>query len=226
MKLYRFFKEKPYTLLSAYWFIQILWYQIALKVSIFGNEVIMIPFNSIDNLIPFCEWFIIPYVLWYPFILCVNVYLARKGEKQEYMYLALMTIIGMVICMGGNTIFPTEIIRDENLIENLGRSNILTKFTAFIYSCDNPPRLVFPSMHVYGSVVLAAAMLKCKAAKLWMNIASVTLSVLICLSTMFIKQHSVIDFASALLLFTVLHIGYILVLKIKDRKSLKEKGVR
>ena len=181
----------------------------------------MIPFNSIDNLIPFCELFIIPYVLWYPYILFVNVYLARNGSKKEYMYLALMTIIGMVICLGGNTVFPTQIIRDESLIENLGRSNLLTKFTAFIYSCDTPPRLVFPSMHVYGSVVLAAAMLRCKAAKLWINIASVTLCVLICLSTMFIKQHSVIDFASALLLFTVLHIGYIIVSKIKSNKGIR-----
>ncbi len=225
MKLYRFFKEKPYTLLSLYWLVQIAWYQVALRFSIFGNEVIMIPFNSIDNLIPFCELFILPYVLWYPYILFVNVYIARNGNKQEYMYLALMTIIGMVICLAGNTVFPTQIIRDENLIENLGRSNIFTKLTAFIYSCDTPPRLVFPSMHVYGSVVLAAAMLRCKATKRWINIASVTLCVLICLSTMFIKQHSVIDFASALLLFAVLHIGYIIILKIKN-KSLQEKGVR
>lgn len=178
----------------------------------------MIEFNSIDAVIPFCEWFIIPYVLWYPFILFTNVLLARKGTKSEYMYLAIMTIVGMVICLVGNTVFPTEIARDPNLLENLGRSNILTKLTAFIYACDDPPRVVFPSMHVYGSIVLAAALIKSKNVKSYVKVCGTVLAVLICLSTVFVKQHSVIDLVAAVILFALLHIVYIVTLKIKSAR--------
>lgn len=183
-----------------------------------ADGYIMIEFNSIDAVIPFCEWFIIPYVLWYPFILFTNVLLARKGTKSEYMYLAIMTIVGMVICLVGNTVFPTEIARDPNLLENLGRSNILTKLTAFIYACDDPPRVVFPSMHVYGSIVLAAALLKSKNVKSYVKVCSTVLAVLICLSTVFVKQHSVIDLVAAVILFALLHIVYIVTLKIKSAR--------
>lgn len=178
----------------------------------------MVEFNGIDAVIPFCEWFIIPYVLWYPFILFTNVLLARNGTKSEYMYLAIMTIVGMVTCLVGNTVFPTEIARDPNLLENLGRSNILTKLTAFIYACDDPPRVVFPSMHVYGSIVLAAALIRSKNVKRYIKISGTVLAVLICLSTVFVKQHSIIDLVAAVILFTVLHITYIIVLKVKSAR--------
>ena len=219
IKLINFFKKKPYTLLSLYWFLQIAWYSVLGKIPGFADGYIMVEFNALDNLIPFCELFITVYVVWYPYILLTNVLLARKGTKSEYMYLALMTVIGMGMCMVGNTFFPTELVRDPELLENLGRSNILVKLTGFVYSCDYPPRTVFPSMHVYGSIVLAAALIRCKCAKNSLKIVATILSVLICLSTVFVKQHSVIDLFASVIIFIVLHIGYIMVSKIKNKTS-------
>ena len=183
-----------------------------------ADGYIMVEFNDVDALIPFCEWFILPYVLWYPFILFTNVLLARNGTKNEYMYLAILTTVGMLTCLIANTICPTEIARDPNLLENLGRSNILTKLTAFIYACDDPPRVVFPSMHVYGSIVLAAALIRSKNVKRYIKLSGTVLAVLICLSTVFVKQHSIIDLVAAVILFTVLHITYIIVLKVKSAR--------
>lgn len=212
-----FFKRKPYGLFSAYWFIQIIWYQVLMRLPNYSDRSIRIPFNSVDELIPFCEIFIIFYVLWYPFILYTNVFILRNGTKSEFMYLSLMTVIGMVICMAGNTLFPTELIRDEALLENLGRSNILTRLTQVIYAADSPPRIVFPSMHVYGSLVLGGAMLRCKSASVTLKIIAGALSVLICLSTVFVKQHSVIDLVAGVLLFIILHFIYVAVLRLKRK---------
>lgn len=184
----------------------------------FADGYIMVEFNSVDAMIPFCEWFILPYVLWYPFILFTNVLLAKNGTKKEYMYLAIMTIAGMLVCLITNTICPTEIARDPNLLENLGRSNILTKLTAFIYACDDPPRVVFPSMHVYGSVVLAAALVRSRNVKGYIKTSCTVLAVLICLSTVFVKQHSIIDLVAAVILFAILHTVYIIVEKIKGAR--------
>ncbi len=218
-KFINVFKQKPYAFLSFYWFLQITWYAVITKISVFGQEYIPVEFTALDKLIPFCEIFILPYVLWYVYILVENVYMINRCTKSEYLYLAIMTIAGMLICMVGNTLFPTELVREENLLQNLGRDNMLIRLTGLVYAADSPPRIVFPSMHVYGSVVLAAAMLRSNVKRLY-KICSTVLSVLICLATVFIKQHSVTDMFGALILFAVLHTVYEIILKAKKREPL------
>jgi len=57
---------------------------------------------------------------------------------------------------------------------------------------------VLPSLHVAYSLGIASVWVKEKGAYLWWKIFVVVAVILICLSTMFIKQHSAADFFAAL----------------------------
>ena len=80
--------------------------------------------------------------------------------------------------------------------------------TGWIY-CKN----VFPSIHVYNSIGCAIALIKCYDFRnsITMKIFASTSAILITLSTMFIKQHSVLDAVSAGILAIIL---YILIYKV------------
>lgn len=85
-------------------------------------------------------------------------------------------------------------------------SPLQTYLLNFIYSSDKAMN-VFPSIHVYNSIVCAVALLKCKEfkGKHWMTFLAITSAVLISLSTMFIKQHSILDVLAACILALVIY---------------------
>ena len=57
---------------------------------------------------------------------------------------------------------------------------------------------VCPSLHVAYSIGIASVWLKEKTASAVAKTAVVVFVILVCLSTMFIKQHSVVDFFAAI----------------------------
>ena len=77
----------------------------------------------------------------------------------------------------------------------------------FIYTADKSQN-VFPSIHVFNSIGCAIALIKCndfKHSKGMITFASVS-AIMITLSTMFIKQHSILDAISACVLAIILYI--------------------
>ena len=79
---------------------------------------------------------------------------------------------------------PTEFPRD----------NIFTDLVRWLYRTDTPTN-VLPSIHVFNSLAIHMSLTNCEALRNRKGIrrASLVLTVLIILSTMFLKQHSVID---------------------------------
>lgn len=144
----------------------------------------------IDKMIPFCEWFILPYVLWYGYVSLPMVYLFFKS-RHDFLRMAVYLFSGMAVCMLICTVFPNAI---DFRPETLPRDNFLCSLTQLIYSNDRPTN-VFPSMHCYESVAICVAFLKARSINppKWVKIAMIVMAALICLSTVFIKQHSVID---------------------------------
>lgn len=188
-----YIKERKYVLLALYWPFNCLWYTV-LKACISDREVWLVE-SALDQYIPFCEWFVIPYVLWYVYIIAV-FYHAAKCEKQTFLRTAALGIGSMLLPMIFCTLVPNGIplsLRPD--FETLGRSNLLTKLVEFIYANDSPPRNCMPSMHVSASMALFFSLLRNEAlkGKKWIKIGAGILSVAISLSTVFIKQHSVLD---------------------------------
>lgn len=158
----------------------------------------------LDDYIPFCEYFIIPYYFWFVFVAAGCVYFFFKSQG-ECIRMGAYLIIGMSIAVAVCFIFPNG-LGDFRPAE-FPRENLFTDLVSFLYSADTSTN-VLPSLHVYNTLVIVVAVFKSKTfgrRHTAMKIAVSIIGVLICASTMFLKQHSVYDVLAAVFLAAVLY---------------------
>lgn len=147
----------------------------------------------LDDLIPFCEYFLIPYVFWYVLVVFSLGYFLLYNV-DSFKRLQTFIIVTQVAAMAVYILFPN---RQDLRPEVFPRDNFLTRCVELLYSVDTNTG-VCPSLHVAYSIGIASVWLKEKgASRLWKGFV-VAAVVLICLSTMFVKQHSAADFFAAL----------------------------
>lgn len=149
--------------------------------------------SPLDDKIPFCEWFLIPYVFWYLLIVISLVYFALYNT-EGFKRLQTFIIVTQVVAMAIYILFPN---RQDLRPTEFANDNILTQGVSFLYAFDTSTN-VCPSLHVAYSLGLASAWLKEKDVSVAWKTFVVVAVVLICLSTAFIKQHSVLDIFAAL----------------------------
>ena len=155
--------------------------------------IINIPF---DDMIPFIPEFIVPYFLWFPFMVAAIVYVFFR-DKREFFAMAWNLIIGMSLFIVVSFVFPNGL----TLHPQIETDSIFVWMVEYLHGIDTPTN-VLPSIHVFNSFACGVSL----GRVLWRRshkitaIASYAMAVLITLSTMFVKQHSVIDVVSALVL--------------------------
>ncbi len=147
----------------------------------------------IDDWIPFHEAFIIPYCFWYLLIVFSLGYFALYNV-DNFKKLSIFIIITQIVAMACYIIFPT---RQDLRPVVFPRDNFLADCMAFIYSFDTNTG-VCPSLHVAYSIGIGSVWLREKSAHVLWKIFVVFAVIMICLSTMFVKQHSAVDFFAAL----------------------------
>lgn len=147
----------------------------------------------LDDLIPFCEWFFIPYTFWYLLIVFSLGYFALYNV-DSFKRLQIFIMVTQALAMAAYILYPT---RQDLRPETFERDNLLTWGVRLLYSFDTNTG-VCPSLHVAYSIGIASVWLKEKGAHLLWKAFVVVAVILICLSTMFIKQHSAVDFFAAL----------------------------
>ncbi len=145
---------------------------------------------SIDDAIPFVEYFIIPYLLWFAYIAITVMYFFLKN-KNEFYRLCAFLFVGMTVFLIISTVYPNGHYLRPTVFE---RENIFTDLVRLLYRADTPTNL-FPSIHVYNSIGVNIAIWHSEEFKKSKSIryGSAVLMVSIILSTMFLKQHSVFD---------------------------------
>ncbi|MDO4519814.1 MAG: phosphatase PAP2 family protein [Eubacteriales bacterium] len=145
-----------------------------------------------DDMIPFCEYFIVPYLLWFPYVFLVVCYfIFFNKNKKEYYQLIGNLMMGMTLFLVVSYFYPNiQHLRPESFAHD----NIFTAMVAHLYATDTPTNIL-PSIHVFNSLAIHMALTNCEQLqeKKWLHTASFVLAVSIILSTMFLKQHSVID---------------------------------
>lgn len=149
--------------------------------------------STLDALIPFCEWFAIPYVFWYVLIVFSLVYFALY-DPDSFKKLMTFIIVTQVVAMTIYIVFPN---RQDLRPEMFERDNPLTRLMGFIYSVDTNTG-VCPSLHVAYSIGIASTWLKYRDASKGRKAFIVAAVILICISVAFVKQHSVVDIFAAL----------------------------
>lgn len=147
----------------------------------------------LDDLIPFCEYFLIPYVGWY-LLIVVSLGYFLLYNVDNFKRLQTYIIITQVVAMAAYIVYPSRQDLRPVVFE---RENVFTYAISFLYSFDTNTG-VCPSLHVAYSLGIASTWLREKTASpIWKSFI-VVFVILICLSTMFIKQHSAVDVLAAI----------------------------
>lgn len=157
----------------------------------------------LDDKIPFCEFFIVPYLLWFAYISVVVLYFFFK-DKQDYYRTCVFLFTGMTIFLIVSTLWPNGHHLRPAVMP---RDNIFSTVVAMLYKTDTPTNL-WPSIHVYNSLGAHFAVFRNEKLhrKPLAHIGSLVLCVSIILSTMFLKQHSVFDVLTAFIMAAVMYI--------------------
>ena len=188
------FKEKyPHIWVVSYFIVYMIWFVWLESRADEPYHVIHFP---LDDYIPFCEYFIIPYLLWFGYVGWGIGYFYLK-DRSEYFRLCAMLFTGMTIFLIVSTIYPNgHYLRPTTF----ARDNIFVHIVKWLYASDTATNL-FPSIHVYNSIAVNIAVWRSDAFKHKhaMRCGSAILMVSIILSTMFLKQHSVFDVVTGMI---------------------------
>lgn len=157
---------------------------------------------ALDDKIPFNEYFIVPYLLWFVYVAVPIVYFFFTS-KQEYYRICTFLFTGMTICLLICTFFPNG--TDLRPVVD-PQKNFCSWLVSLIHIADTSTN-VFPSIHAYNSIGVHCAIKHSPSLqnKRWIQIGSFVLMVSICLSTVFLKQHSAVDVVGAMILAYVMY---------------------
>jgi membrane-associated phospholipid phosphatase len=158
-----------------------------------------IMYTALDDLIPFCEYFLIPYLFWFVYLAGMVVY-TLLFDVECFVKLMKFIIITYSAALVIYFLFPTA---QELRPAAFERNNFFTGLISGYYDFDTNTN-VCPSLHVTGSLAaMFAAWNSRHFYKMkWKIVFSVT-ALLICMSTVFLKQHSILDVFAALIICVV-----------------------
>ena len=193
-----FFQKYRHALVLLYGLIYMPWFMWLESRSNLPYHVIHV---KLDDMIPFVEYFIVPYLLWFVYVAAVFVYLFFKNRREFYQY-CIFLFTGMTLFLIVSTLYPNGHLLRPN---TFARNNIFTFAVQILYQADTATN-IFPSLHVYNSIAAhrAVANSETLAGNRLIRGGSFVLMVSIILATMFLKQHSVLDVISGILLGLVM----------------------
>ena len=193
-----FFQKYRHALVLLYGLIYMPWFMWLESRSNLPYHVIHV---KLDDMIPFVEYFIVLYLLWFVYVAAVFVYLFFKNRREFYQY-CIFLFTGMTLFLIVSTLYPNGHLLRPN---TFARNNIFTFAVQILYQADTATN-IFPSLHVYNSIAAhrAVANSETLAGNRLIRGGSFVLMVSIILATMFLKQHSVLDVISGILLGLVM----------------------
>lgn len=159
--------------------------------------------SKLDEFIPFCEIFIIPYVFWFPYVAGAFIWFKKRGW-QDYSRLCAMVFSGLTICLIIYYVFPTGL--NLRLAADPHETGFLYNLVGMLRAIDTPTN-VCPSIHVMNTVMIFQAI--CSLENLKYRKAAIAvhfvIMVLICASTVMLDQHSIIDVICGIMMSFVIH---------------------
>ena len=147
----------------------------------------------LDDVIPFNEFFFIPYTFWFALVAGSLLWFFLY-DIPNFKNLSKFIIVTQVVAMAAYIIWPS---RQDLRPEVFPRDNFFTHLAAFIYAFDTPTG-VCPSLHVAYSVGIASTWAKRRESPWAWKIFVIFAAVVISIATAFVKQHSVVDIVCAI----------------------------
>ncbi len=190
-------KKYYHTFTFLYLIPYFIWFS-ALERKITADSEYHLIHSPIDDYIPFCEYFVIPYLLWFVYILAIGTWFYFK-DRRDFCRFSLFLYSGMQIFLIISTLWPNgQALRPD--LTTLGRDNVFIDLVQNVIYGNDTPTNIFPSIHVYNTIGACIAVIHTKSIpkdKLWIKILLVVQGLLIIASTVFMKQHSIIDVIGA-----------------------------
>lgn len=156
--------------------------------------------TPLDEKIPLITPFVIFYVLAYVQWVLNYVLIGRDSKKLCYKFVG-GDIISKIICLFFFILLPTTLVRPE-----ITGTDIFSRLVQFIYTVDSPVNL-FPSIHCLESwcCIRAAFQLHLKTTKRtrFYQIATILMSLGVFASTLFIRQHVIVDVFGGIAAFEI-----------------------
>ena len=191
-------KTHPYSL----WVLYYIPYLICFVLLEHFTDPKFIIHSPFDDMIPFCEYFIIPYLMWFPLMFLSLLYFLLK-DKETFINLCFFMFTGMSVSLFIYLILPNGL----DLRVEITSNNIFSWMVRMIQSVDDPSN-VCPSIHVASTLAIMMVVLRYDKFRhpLFAKGGVSLVAIGIILSTMFLKQHSIIDVAAGIALSLFLYI--------------------
>lgn len=164
--------------------------------------------TPLDKVIPFVPFFVLFYVLAY-LQWGLGYFFALRHSRQLCYETLLVDLIAKTVCLICFLAFPTAIQRPQVL-----GTDPWSALVRLIYQIDLPNNL-FPSLHCLTSWLLCRALWKISKLPLPVKLANAVLTLLICASTLLIKQHYLPDAVAGIL---SVELGYWLAHRIRPER--------
>lgn len=196
MKIKLFFKEHPLLFTVLY----MIFYLVSFTLLEEFVKPKFIIHCALDDVIPFCEYFIIPYLLWFFYVSFSVLYLMHH-DRESFWRLAVMMFGGMTVCIIIYIIFPNGLMLRSYVPDR----NIFCRIVNAVYLVDTSTN-VCPSIHVLNSLSVHSALSHSHMMKNYrvVKLLSAVFASLVCVSTVMLDQHSIVDVLCAVLLFLVM----------------------
>lgn len=147
----------------------------------------------LDDIIPFNEYFLVFYCGWYVLVFGSLVYYFFY-DVQRFRELDLYIFTTQMAAMACYIFWPS---RQDLRPEVFPRENVFTWIMGLIYTFDTNTG-VCPSLHVAYSLAIVSVMVKDDQLSRPFKVLVTCFCLMVCLSTAFVKQHSVVDIIAAL----------------------------
>ncbi len=174
--------------------------------------------SPLDDYIPFLEIFVVPYLFWFVFMVVGVMYFFFKSRREFYQVTGFL-IIGMTLFLIISTVFPNGLYLRPTVFP---RDNIFTDMVKnYVYANDTSTN-VLPSIHAFNSIGVSIAVARSALLrnKVWVQGMTHVLTLLIVISTVCLKQHSITDVFAAILMAGVIY-PFVYVPEKKDKKETK-----
>ncbi len=203
-RIFNLIKKYRHAWILSYMLVYMAWFR-SLEQGVTVQTGYHIMHTRLDDMIPFCEYFVVPYFLWFAYIFCGGLFFLLKNKDDFYRVCAFL-FSGMTIALLICSFYPNG--TDFRPAVDAGK-NIFTRLVAWLYRTDTCTN-VFPSIHCYNSIGMHIAISRSREIERLrygrqLKAASFILAVLICLATLFLKQHSVLDVAGAIILASIVY---------------------
>ena len=180
---------RPHLWYQAYWFVYLIWF---FTLDALVQDPKYIIHSPLDDYIPFNEWFVFPYCSWFV-LLALVLALLWWNDTPSYDRLCLSMFSGMTLCLILYMLFPNGLqLRPDPA--TLGRDNPALWLMRLLWAADSSNN-VCPSIHCQSTGCMALAMWYSSLAyrHRWIRPVAAVWATAICASTLFTKQHAVVD---------------------------------